>query len=149
MAETEKKDNAALDENTSNAEEKTEMKRKHKNAVHSFNNNVEMYLSNFGKYIIFIFVSIAVKIGHGIAATAKFVYRRSGNITSAFLKKASYVFLLLISPFVKTVHAIKRAHRDIKENKKENVYEIQGVENQIDDVNIEINKLIEINIDKK
>ena len=87
----------------------------------SFNaklNDIAMYLSNFGRYIILIFARLGVNIGKGIAKGAKRLYKRSERLISVLVNKIGYAFVLLISPFVRIVHSVKRAHKDIADKGK-------------------------------
>ena len=80
-------------------------------------NELAIYLSQFGRYIILMFLGLAVKLGNGVGALAKYIWKRSENIVTAFLKKGGYFVVILISPVVRIVHAIGQAGSDIKENK--------------------------------
>ncbi len=119
LADTENKDTAKLEEKQAKAEEKAEKKKIRKAARSEFLNNIAIYLSNFGRYIIMIFVGLAKRTGKGIVSAARFILKRSENFTSALMKKIGYLIVLLISPVVKTIHALKRARSDIEDNKKE------------------------------
>lgn len=81
-------------------------------------NDIALYLSAFGRYIIFIFVGLAKRAGKGIAELARYVWSRSGRLTSALMKKIGYFLVLLVSPVVGVIHAFKRARQDIRTNKK-------------------------------
>ncbi len=81
-------------------------------------NDIALYLSDFGRYIILIFVGLAKKTGRGIARFFRFVLSRSENFTSALLKKIGYFIVLLISPVVRIIHAMQRARKDIKDNRR-------------------------------
>ena len=100
-------------------DESAETKRKVRKTLFGARlNDIALYLSDFGRYIILIFVGLAKRAGRGIAAFAKFVLKRSENLTSALLKKIGYFIVLLISPIVRIIHAFQRAGRDIRDNKK-------------------------------
>lgn len=100
-------------------DENAEVKRKvRRTLIGARLNDIALYLSDFGRYIIFIFVGLIKKTGRGIASLARFIFRRSENFTSALLKKIGYFIVLLISPIVRIIHAIQRARKDIKDNKK-------------------------------
>ena len=81
-------------------------------------NDIALYLSNFGRYIILMFVGLAKRIGKGIAALAGFIWKKSENFVLSFMKKVGYVIVLVISPFVKVAHGIKRARSDIRLNRQ-------------------------------
>ena len=105
-----------LQENEKAAEAAVE-KKPFKVEFGEYMNELAIYLSQFGRYIILMFLGLAVKLGKGIAALAKYIWKRSENIVTAFLKKAGYFVVILISPVVRIVHAIGQAGSDIKENK--------------------------------
>ncbi|MBR5088651.1 MAG: hypothetical protein IK093_04420, partial [Ruminiclostridium sp.] len=77
-----------------------------------------VYLSMFGRYIILIFVGLAGKLWGGIASLTERLWLRSENVLRAFVKKVGYLTVLLISPVVKVIHALRRARRDIRENRE-------------------------------
>ncbi len=100
-------------------DENAEVKRKvRRTLIGARLNDIALYLSDFGRYIILIFVGLAKRTGRGIARFARFVLSRSENFTSALLKKIGYLIVLLISPIVRIIHALQRARKDIKDNKK-------------------------------
>ena len=105
-----------LQENEKAAEAEVE-KKPFKVEFGEYMNELAIYLSQFGRYIILMFLGLAVKLGKGVAALAKYIWKRSENIVTAFLKKAGYFVVILISPVVRIVHAIGQAGSDIKENK--------------------------------
>lgn len=105
-----------LQENEKAAEAAVE-KKPFKVEFGEYMNELAIYLSQFGRYIILMFLGLAVKLGKGVAALAKYIWKRSENIVTAFLKKAGYFVVILISPVVRIVHAIGQAGSDIKENK--------------------------------
>lgn len=88
-------------------------------ALRSRLNDIALYLSHFGRYIILIFAGLMKRIGKGIAALARFIVKRSGNFTADLFHKIGYGIVLLLSPFLRIVHAVQRARRDIRENRKE------------------------------
>lgn len=105
-----------LQENEKAAEAAVE-KKPFKVEFGEYMNELAIYLSQFGRYIILMFLELAVKLGKGIAALAKYIWKRSENIVTALLKKVGYFVVILISPVVRIVHAIGQAGTDIKENK--------------------------------
>ena len=105
-----------LQENEKAAEAAVE-KKPFKVEFGEYMNELAIYLSQFGRYIILMFLGLAVKLGKGIAALAKYIWKRSENIVTALLKKVGYFVVILISPVVRIVHAIGQAGTDIKENK--------------------------------
>lgn len=108
-----------LDEKAAKAAKAEEEKKVRKAVFNAKINDIMVYLSKFGRYIVLIFVGLAVKAGKGIAALAKLLWNRSENLTGVLFKKLGYLIVLALSPFVKVVHAVKRARRDIRDNKKE------------------------------
>ena len=113
----EKKTAETLDDKAAEAAKKAEQKVAFKAMLGEYLNELALYLSQFGRYIILMFLGLAVKTGKGIAALAKYIWKRSENIVAAFLKKAGYLIVIIISPFVRIVRAIGQAGSDIKENK--------------------------------
>ncbi len=105
-----------LQENEKAAEAAVE-KKPFKVEFGEYMNELAIYLSQFGRYIILMFLGLAVKLGKGIAALAKYIWKRSENIVTALLKKVGYFVVILISPVVRIIHAIGQAGTDIKENK--------------------------------
>jgi len=105
-----------LQENEKAAEKAVE-KKPFKTEFGEYMSELAIYLSQFGRYIILMFFGLAVKIGKGIAALAKYIWKRSENIVAALLKKTGYLIVIIISPVVRIVHAIGQAGTDIKENK--------------------------------
>ena len=99
------------------AAEKAVEKKPFKTEFGEYMSELAIYLSQFGRYIILMFFGLAVKIGKGIAALAKYIWKRSENIVAALLKKTGYLIVIIISPVVRIVHAIGQAGTDIKENK--------------------------------
>ena len=99
------------------AAEKAVEKKPFKTEFGEYMSELALYLSQFGRYIILMFFGLAVKIGKGIAALAKYIWKRSENIVAALLKKTGYLIVIIISPVVRIVHAIGQAGTDIKENK--------------------------------
>ena len=81
-------------------------------------NDIGLYLSSFGRYIILMIAGLAKRMGRGIAELARFAWSRSGKLTSALMKKIGYFLVLLVSPIVGVIHAFKRARNDIRDNKK-------------------------------
>ncbi|MCR4779799.1 MAG: peptidoglycan DD-metalloendopeptidase family protein [Ruminiclostridium sp.] len=81
-------------------------------------NDIGLYLSAFGRYIILVFVGLARSAGRGIAKLARFVWSRSGRLTNALMKKIGYFLVLIVSPFVGLVHSFKRARQDIRANRR-------------------------------
>ena len=106
----------SLQENEKAAENAVE-KKPFKTEFGEYMSELALYLSQFGRYIILMFFGLAVKIGKGIAALAKYIWKRSENIVAALLKKTGYLIVIIISPVVRIVHAIGQAGTDIKENK--------------------------------
>ncbi|MBQ3841665.1 MAG: peptidoglycan DD-metalloendopeptidase family protein [Ruminiclostridium sp.] len=98
---------------TEAAEKRAKMKVRINTELHS----TAMYLSRFGQYIILMFASLAVNVGTGIAKLAGRLWERSGNLVAFLVKKLGYLRLLIMSPFVKVIHAFKRAINDIKKAK--------------------------------
>ncbi|HBI52393.1 MAG TPA: metalloendopeptidase [Ruminococcaceae bacterium] len=80
-------------------------------------NSLAVYLSRFGRYIILMFAGLAIKAGSGIARLAKYIWKRSGSLTAVIVKKLAYLLLLIMSPFVKVIHAFRHAASDIKKNR--------------------------------
>ncbi|MBP3856950.1 MAG: peptidoglycan DD-metalloendopeptidase family protein [Ruminiclostridium sp.] len=80
--------------------------------------DLAVYLSNFGRYIILIFVGLAKRMGTGIARAAAFVWKRSENIVEKLLRQIGYIIVLVISPIVRIIHALRRARSDIRENRE-------------------------------
>ncbi len=105
-------------EKEAKAAERAEKKPLRKATVNAKLNAIALYLSNFGRYIILIFAGLAVKIGKGIAKGAKRLYKRSERLISVLMTKIGYAFVLLISPFVKIIHSVKRARKDIADKGK-------------------------------
>lgn len=116
---TEKTPAEKLEEKAAKAAKAAEERKVRKAVFNAKVNDFMVYLSKFGRYIVLIFVGLAAKLGKGIAALAKMLWKRSENITGILLKKLGYLIVLAISPFVKVVHAMRRARRDIRDNKKE------------------------------
>ncbi len=81
-------------------------------------NDIGLYLSSFGRYIILMIVGLARRMGRGIAELGRFAWSRSGKLTSAVMKKIGYFLVLLVSPVVGVVHAFKRARKDIGSSMK-------------------------------
>ena len=119
MAEFDSLSGEKPDEKAVRAAEKKERNKVRRAVFDARLNAFAVYLSNFGRYIISIFVSLAKRAGKGLSALARYIFRRSGNITSAAMKSLGYVFVLIISPFLKIAHAVERAHNDIRDNKAE------------------------------
>ncbi|MBO6231143.1 MAG: peptidoglycan DD-metalloendopeptidase family protein [Ruminiclostridium sp.] len=117
MQEKEKQTDASLEGKAEKAAKKAEQKAAYKAAFAAKLEDLAVYLSKFGRYIILIFVGLAVRIGKGIASLAKYIWKRSENIVGWLMKKVGYLLVIAISPVVKIVHAIKQAGSDIKENK--------------------------------
>ena len=118
MSEKENSSENTVSEQEALAAEKAEKKALRKAAVNAKLNDIAVYLSNFGRYIILIFAGLAVKTGKGIVKGLKRLYKRSENLIAALMKKIGYAFVLLISPFVRIIHSLKRARKDIKESKR-------------------------------
>lgn len=81
--------------------------------------DILQFLSNFGRYICLIFVSIAVHTGRHIASFGRFIWRKSNSIREAALIKLKYLLVIIASPFLKVIHALQRAGKDIIENRNE------------------------------
>ncbi len=76
-----------------------------------------VYLSKFGRYIVLIFVDLAKRVAKGTAKLAAYVWKRSENLVEELLKRIGYLLVLMMSPFLKVLHALKRARSDIRENR--------------------------------
>lgn len=118
MQEKDENNSLSLDDKAALAAKKAEEKHARQAVLKEKTNAIALYLSNFGRYIILMFVGLAVKTGKGIAALAKMLWKKSENVVAALMKKVGYLLVLLISPFVKIAHALKRARSDIRENRE-------------------------------
>ena len=95
-----------------------EKRARRKARINAGLNSLAVYLSRFGRYIVLMIASLAVKAAEVIAKAAEWLWDRSGNLTSFLMHKLGYLLLLIMSPFVKVVHTFKRAAGDIRKNRK-------------------------------
>ena len=95
-----------------------EMRAIRKAKINARLNSLAVYLSRFGRYIVLMFAGLAVQAAEWIARGAEWLWKRSGNLTSFLVRKLGYLLLLIMSPFVKVIHAFKRAASDISKNRK-------------------------------
>ena len=107
-----------LDDKAAKAAKRAEERNARRAMLEAKLNDLAVYLSRFGRYIVLVFVTLAVHAGKGIVSLAKIVWRKSENIVLSVLKKIGYLTVILISPVVKAVHALKRARRDVRENRR-------------------------------
>ena len=75
-----------------------------------------LYLSFFGRYICTIFVQIFAIIGKRIAQLAKYLWEKSNSLRKKLFIKLKYFLIILASPFLKIIHALQRAGKDISED---------------------------------
>ena len=75
-----------------------------------------MYLSLFGRYIILMILGLLKRTGRIIRTFAGFIRKRSENIVAEIAKRASYLLVLIISPFSKFAHGVGRIVSEIRDN---------------------------------
>ncbi|MBO6302501.1 MAG: peptidoglycan DD-metalloendopeptidase family protein [Ruminiclostridium sp.] len=99
------------------AERRAEARAVRNAALKAEMNDLAVYLSKFGRYIIMIFVGVAKRLAKGTAKLAAYIWKRSENLVTALMKRIGYLLVLIMSPFVKVHHALRRARSDIRENR--------------------------------
>ncbi len=106
--------NSSNTENTEIAEEKKKIKYSQKIADFT-----AMYLSNFGRYICSVIISLFVYTGKQLLRFLKFIWNKTITLRGDIFTRLKYLAVIIASPFLKIWHAIVRARDDIVTGKKE------------------------------
>lgn len=93
-----------------------EKKRMTKNELADFS---ALFLSNFGKYICSVIISLFIYAGKQLLRFFKFIWRITVSLRRSASIKLKYLGVIIVSPFLKIWHALVRAHDDIVTGKKE------------------------------
>ncbi len=75
-----------------------------------------LYLSYFGRYICTIFIQLFAITGHKLAQLFRYIWDKTNSLRKKLFIKLKYLLIILVSPFLKIIHALQRAGKDISED---------------------------------
>lgn len=78
-----------------------------------------LYLSNFGRYICSVIIQLFIYTGKHIGRFFIFIWNKTVMLRKELFQKLKYLLVIIASPFLKIIHAFRRAGDDIRKGKKE------------------------------
>lgn len=75
-----------------------------------------LYLSYFGRYICTIFIQLFALTGRKLIQLFRYIWDKTNSLRKTLFIKLKYLLIILVSPFLKIIHALQRAGKDISED---------------------------------